>query len=138
MGRRSSNSSWETELIGTTAGIALVALVVVMVVIVTLLYLTATEIFKIYRSRATGSSQTSRYLWGALACFLGVLLLAGLLTATTHDGSAGLALSSLGFFCYVLACEYLDYLARRNEPPIEELALSDVASWQPAAELENR
>jgi hypothetical protein len=125
-------NDWEANLASSIVGIAAIALLIAIVVVATLVWLTVTELYRIYRSRATGASQTARYLWGALVGLVGVFLVAGLSAAMTNSGTTGLIIASWGFFAYVLACEFIDYLARRNDPPLEELALADVASWQPA------
>jgi predicted lysophospholipase L1 biosynthesis ABC-type transport system permease subunit len=132
MARRNANA-WEADLLG----IVIMAVLIAVVVVGTLLYLTVTELWRIYRDRATGETGTGRFLWGALAGLLGVLFLAGLLSVTTHNGSVGLAVAALSFFLYVLAIEYIDYLARRKEVPVHipaALSLSDVASWRPASD----
>ncbi len=122
---------WEDELFNSVVGVALLVMLVVAGIILTLLYLTVTELFRIYRARATDASQTSRHLWTALACLLGVFLLAGLYAGLTQDGVTSLIIVSWSFLVYVLACEYIDWQARRNEPPLKELTLADVAAWQP-------
>ncbi len=125
-------NDWEAHLASSIVGIAAMALLIAVVVVATLLWLTVTELYRIYRSRATGATQTARFLWGALAGLLGIFLIAGLAVVMTNSGETGLIIASWGFFAYVLACEFIDYLARKNDPPLEELALADVASWQPA------
>ncbi len=132
---RGQGNSVETAFVGMMVGIALAVIVIVVVLIVQLIWWTATELFRIYQARATSGAQTARYLWGALAGLIGLFVFAGLVTVTTHEPTMGLMLASWGFLAYVLTCEYIDWQARRNDPPPQELSLSDVASWQPEESL---
>jgi hypothetical protein len=132
MTRRYDNS----DIAGGLAGGILLAAVLLAAVIGTLLYYLVTELWRI-NTNATMTPATRRSLWGALGGFLGALLLAGLLSTLTHDGSVGLFVAALGFFLYILACEYIDYLARRNEVPVvvpAALSLDEIVSWRKASD----
>ncbi len=119
-----------------SAGIASVVLVVVVLIaaaVVTLLWCMLSELFRIYQ--APRDDQSRKVLWGALAGFLAVLLLAGVLATQPATTPIGVFLACWGFFVYVVVCLWVDATGRRTEPPVAipaSLSLADVVSWKPA------
>jgi hypothetical protein len=119
------------DIAGGLIGGVVLAAVLLAVVFGMLLVAMLTELWRI-NTNAAMTPDTRRYLWGALAGFLGALLLAGLLSALTYDGGVGLFVAALGFFLYVLACEFIDWLARRDEVPVvvpATLSVEEVVNW---------
>lgn len=111
--RYERGSNWEDELAealaGTLAGLAILAAIVLVVATVTLVIVVMKEIVRVYMTRVS-DARYGKLLWGALAVFLGLLLVAGLLAATPA-ASAGLAIASWAFLAFIIAVEAVDVLA---------------------------
>ena len=124
------SSSWEADMAEGIVGMVLVLTVIIIGIVLTLLYLTVTELWRIYTAHASKGTTTAQNLWRALAGLLGAWVLAVVVAVATANGILGLLLAAWSFLIFVLACEYFDRQAGSVEPePPKELTLADVASW---------
>src|SRR5687768_5817211 len=105
MSRRDSS----TDALGdTVAGLILVTILVLVLLVLTVLWITLTELWRIYRARGgfepqTTSSQTARVLWVALVGFA-VLVLGAALVA----GSAAVIFAAWAFLGLVVVVIWAD------------------------------
>ena len=110
-----SRHSFEDEVAGAAAGLGMLIMLIVMAVIVAFLVAMATEIVRIYQTRAFQPTKTARILWIAAACLLGVWLLAGLLALNPLFVPSAAYLASWSFLLYCIVVEACDLIARRDE-----------------------
>ncbi len=119
----------EAHAMGGLVGMLLIGAVLVALLILAIVVAVVTELWHIYRHRAFRKTLYSRILWSALAG-LGIAWLLAALLASSPALSLGLVAWS--FFLFTIVCIMTDWLARRHDPKLpDELALSDVVSWEP-------
>ncbi len=123
------NHDWEGDLAGSIIMVALVIAVVVFTLIVILI----TELWRVYKTRALQSTESSRIFWIVLACLLGAWLIAGLMTLNPQTLPLGVYVAAWSFLAFVIIVEILDARLSRTEQPAvpADLTLADVASWHP-------
>ncbi len=115
-----SRRSFEDDVSGAAAGLAALITLIVMAVILAFLVAMATEIVRIYQTRAFQPTRIARILWIALACLLGVWLLAGLLALNPAFAPLSAYLASWGFLAYCIVVEVCDGVAGAQEAPALE------------------
>src|SRR3712207_6048756 len=69
-----------------------------------LLWAMLSELWNIYKTRAFTGTRSAKVLWYALACLLGIFLLAGLLATQPHMAPIGLFTACWSLFAYVIVC----------------------------------
>ncbi len=119
----------EDHAIGGLFGMLLIGAVLVALLILAIVVAVVTELWHIFRTRAFRKTSYSRVLWSALAGLGIAWFIAALLAGSP---AMSLALVAWSFFLFTIVCIMTDWLARRHDPKLpDELALSDVVSWEP-------
>jgi hypothetical protein len=99
----------------TIASIVWGALILMAAAAAVFLISIATEIARVYRDRAFDGSPTAHRLWLALAVFLLVLTICGLMLTVEDLAPVGLYTAAWSFLIYIAFVEYCDFSADRGQ-----------------------